>query len=74
VNIFVEMTLPNLSAQQAHDLPIAINYWMNKSFPYAVLACLIIAGTDIYRIVRIKDEAGLPNGLGTAPAGNFHHQ
>jgi hypothetical protein len=53
-DILVGISTPSLSPQRAMEITQAINHWAGVFFPVAMLVALIIAGTDIYRIIRVK--------------------
>jgi hypothetical protein len=53
-NILAGIATPNLSPQKAMDYTQAFNHWANTFFPVGVLVVLVIAASDIYRIIRVK--------------------
>jgi len=44
----------SLSAEKSLHVTQAIDYWMGKALPWAIVASVAIAGAAIYRIVRVK--------------------
>jgi hypothetical protein len=64
-NILTELTVRGVSAEKTLQIRDAANLWMQKWFLIAVVVGVIIAATDIYRIIRVtrKDRrllAGVP--------------
>lgn len=56
--LLVEIVAPNLSSEKAAQIVNAINTNMSKSFPFAVMACvLILAVADLGRMWRLKTSA-----------------
>ena len=54
---FAAISLPNVSPAKAREITNAINFWMSRSFPFAVAVGVFIVLVDIYRIIRIKETA-----------------
>jgi hypothetical protein len=53
--ILAEISAPNLSSARAAEISNAINTHLARSFPFAVLACVIfVALPDVVRLVRLK--------------------
>jgi hypothetical protein len=62
--ILVEISVPNVPAAKTLEITNAINLWMSKSFPVAVVVCVVIAVVDVYRIFRVKAaNTRLPGGV-----------
>ena len=54
-NVLAEIVAPNLSGMRAADIVRTINTDLSKSFPFAVIACVLIVGlSDVGRFVRLK--------------------
>lgn len=51
------ISLPNVSPTKAREITDAINFWMGRSFPFAVAVGVFIVLVDIYRIIRINETA-----------------
>jgi hypothetical protein len=61
-NVLLEMSVANVSAARSMEIANAMNWWMEKMFPAAVLAGVVIAGFDLYRILRVKEQVEGPVG------------
>ncbi len=55
-NVLLGFTVANVP----HDFTNTVNYWMAKMFPFAVAIGVIIAGANVYRIVRLKRAKAYP--------------
>jgi len=55
-NILAGIAVANVPAEKTRAIAQAINQWAPKAFPVAVLAVLIVAAVDVYRIVRVWRE------------------
>ena len=55
--ILVAVSVPGIDPVKAAHIATAINWWTAKMFPFAVVACVIIALTDLYRIIRVRTKA-----------------
>jgi hypothetical protein len=53
-NLLAGIAVTNLPAQQAIAITQAINGWMARLFPWAIVIGLVIVATDVYRIVRLR--------------------
>jgi len=53
-NLLAGITGANLPVQQAIAIAQAVNDWMSRLFPAAIVVGLVIVATDVYRIVRMK--------------------
>lgn len=54
-NILAEIVVPNLSSARAAQITNAINTDVSRSFPFAVLACVIIIGlSGAGRLIRLR--------------------
>jgi hypothetical protein len=53
-SIIAAIRAPNLSAQQSIEITNAANHWMITVFPLGVIAAVVIASIDVFRIFRIK--------------------
>jgi len=54
VNVLTGLTVANLSAERAQQLVQSFNWWLDKMFPGAVIACVVLAVVDIVRVVRVR--------------------
>jgi hypothetical protein len=64
-NLLAEISLRGISAERAAAIAGAINAWMSRSLPIAVLLGLAIALGNIYRVVRVRRS------LNTRPLGSM---
>jgi len=62
-NVLEGIVVPNVSPARLLEITHAINLWMARSFPFVVVLGVVIAATDIYRIVRVRSK---PSRLGPA--------
>jgi len=53
-NLVAGITAPNLTAQKSIEYTNAMNHWMITVLPIGVIAAVVIAAIDVYRILRIK--------------------
>lgn len=53
-HIFAQITVPNLSAERMSEITNAINLWMERALPFAIVVGVAIAVGDLYRIYRVK--------------------
>jgi len=53
-SIITAIKAPNLTAQKSIEIANAANHWLITSLPIGVIAVVVIAAIDVYRIVRIK--------------------
>jgi len=53
-SIITAITAPNLTAQKSIEIANSANHWLITIFPLGVIAAVVIAAIDVYRIVRIK--------------------
>lgn len=65
-NVLANLTVANVATSKTLALTNAINMWDSKIFPAAIVVGVVIAGCDVYRIVRLRtgNAAGNP---GLAP-------
>jgi hypothetical protein len=66
MNLLAGISAPNLSPEKAAAISNAINTYMARSFPLAVVACvLVVALSDVRRLVRLTraGRARLTHGL-----------
>jgi hypothetical protein len=52
-NILAGITAASLSPEKALEFTHAVNGWMNKLFPAAIVVGLVLAAVNVYRIVRL---------------------
>jgi hypothetical protein len=55
-NILAELSFANVAAARAMEIASQLNWWMEKMFPAAVVAGVVIAGFDLYRVLRVKGQ------------------
>jgi hypothetical protein len=59
VNIFAEITVKGFSTERSIALTNIMNSGAQRLFPLAVLIGLVIVGSDLYRIYRVKNKGTL---------------
>jgi hypothetical protein len=47
---------PNVSPERVLEVTNAVNQWIARAFPVAVLVAVVIAGGNIYRIFRVRSR------------------
>jgi len=57
-NILASISVANVPESKTAQVANAINWWSAKMFPVAVVACVVILGFDVYRILRIRMRDG----------------
>ena len=62
-NILAAIAVANVDAAKTSLITAAINWWAEKIFPVAVIFGVIIAVTDVHRIVRARTKAMHPAAL-----------
>jgi hypothetical protein len=64
-NLLAQIVVPNLSPARAAEIVTAINTYAAKSFPFAVIACvLIVAFSGVGRLIRLRtNRTKLMHGL-----------
>ncbi len=65
-NIVVAISVANVAAEKTAHVASAINWWTAKMFPWAVIFCVLIALSAIYRIIRVRSNSGPGVVLNTA--------
>jgi hypothetical protein len=53
-NVLTGIAIAGVSSQKALEITNAMNWWMAKLFPAALLVCVVIAAVNVYKIVRVK--------------------
>jgi hypothetical protein len=53
-DVLVGFTMANVSPQKALEVTNALNWWMEKMFPGAIIAGVVIVAVDVYRLVRVN--------------------
>lgn len=56
-NVLIGISVATISPERTLEITNAINFWMAKAFPAAVLIVIGIAGADIYRVWRLKSTS-----------------
>jgi hypothetical protein len=59
-NILTGFAVANVPPERTAEITNLLNYWMGKAFPIAVAIGIVIAGANIYRIVRQKTAGARP--------------
>lgn len=59
VNIFVEIAVKGLSTERSIALTNIMNLGAQRMFPLALLLGLVIVGSDLYRIYRVRNKSTL---------------
>ncbi|MFN7992612.1 MAG: hypothetical protein U0Q18_03380 [Bryobacteraceae bacterium] len=60
-NVIAGITIAGASAARALQIQEAIQVWLERLFPWAVLAVAVILACDLYRIIRVNGKAGRLN-------------
>jgi hypothetical protein len=60
VSIAAQITVANVSAARTIEITNAINLWMARALPIAVIAGVAIAVVDVHRILRVRAAKTLP--------------
>jgi hypothetical protein len=58
--ILVAISVPGIDPAKAAHLATAVNWWTVKMFPLAIVGCVIIVVTDVYRVIRVRTKAVQP--------------
>jgi hypothetical protein len=53
-NVLTGFAVANVSPERTAEITNIINYWVGRTFPIAVAIAVVVAGGNIYRIVRLK--------------------
>lgn len=63
-NILEGLASPNVPVERMLEITNAINWWSSRTFPFAVVACVVILIVDAYRIFRVKtNKTQFTNGV-----------
>ena len=65
-NLVVAISVTNIAPEKTAQIAHAINWWAAKMFPWAIAVGLLIALGDIYRIIRLRSNAGAGTVLNAA--------
>ncbi len=57
-NILMEIVIANVSSERALEITDAVNLWMARMLPGAVVVAVGIVAVDVYRMVRVKLTKG----------------
>jgi hypothetical protein len=57
-DIIFAINVANVAPEKTAQIAHAINWWSEKMFPVAVVACAVIVVVDAYRIFRVRSNAG----------------
>lgn len=53
-NVLKSISVADVSAARALEITNAINFWVSRSFVWVLITVLIIAASDVYRLVRLR--------------------
>jgi hypothetical protein len=67
-NILAELSGASIPPQKAVQVTALINLWMGRIFPLAVILGVVVAGVNIFRIVRVSTPTAHVPGETTAMA------
>ena len=59
-SVLIGIAAANVTAAKAIEITTAMNWWMSKLFPWAVIVCAVIVVVDAFRIVRVKSAGARP--------------
>jgi len=57
-NLVVAISVTNVAPEKTAQIAHAINWWSAKMFPWVIAVGLLIALGDVYRIIRLRSNAG----------------
>jgi hypothetical protein len=57
-NILLAINVANVPAEKTAQVAQAINWWMEKIFPFAIIACIVVVAMDAYRFFRRRSKSG----------------
>lgn len=66
-NILAAISVANVAPEKSAHIASAINWWSAKMFPFAIVACVLIVLGDVYRIYRVRSNAGAGVVMNTVP-------
>jgi hypothetical protein len=69
-NILVGLSVVGVAPEKTAQIAHAINWWSAKMFPWAVVFCVLIALSNVYRIIRVRSRPG--NGVPLSAATVSH--
>jgi hypothetical protein len=56
-HVVSSFSISSLTAEKSLLVTQAIEFWMDKAFPWAIVTSVALAAADIYRVVRVKPRA-----------------
>lgn len=56
-SIITSINVAGVSAARAQELTRALNWWMAKMYPAAIVFCVVMVCVNAYRVVRLKKSA-----------------
>jgi hypothetical protein len=62
--IFTGFSSPQVSAAKGVEMVNALNWWMGKCLPWAVLVVVAVVASDVYRLVRLQRSRAAASSLG----------
>jgi hypothetical protein len=68
VNVIAAISVVNVAPEKTARVAQAINWWAAKMFPWAVVFCVFLALSNVYRIIRVRSNTGPGARLNTATA------
>ena len=66
LNIIAGISVVNVAPEKTAAVAQIINWWAARLFPWALGFCALIALFDVYRIVRVRSNAGMEVPLNAA--------
>jgi hypothetical protein len=69
-NVLLGITVTNVASEKTKHLVDAINWWIDKMFPFAIFACAVIVAVSAYRVIRVRAKARYGVAL-NAPCGIY---
>jgi hypothetical protein len=59
-NLVRSMVSPDLSLDQAAAMTHSVNLWIGRMFPYAVAVGILVAGGNLWRLLRLRKKIEAP--------------
>lgn len=66
LNIIAGISVVNVAPEKTAAVAHIINWWAVTLFPWAIGFCALLAFIDVYRIIRVRSNAGAGTALGAA--------
>lgn len=58
LNIIATISVVNVAPEKTAAIAHIINWWAVRLFPWAIGFCALLALFDVYRIIRVRSNAG----------------